>query len=91
MEILEAVRTALEDAILPESAEIKQESAEIKADLAADGHAARAEVVIRRDQTNDRLARLHEVIGRREEHTNLVQRLTVLERERSELKRKMPD
>jgi len=40
-------------------------------------------------ETNKRLDRLYEVIVRRDEHAQVVQRLTVLEREVAEMKRKL--
>jgi chromosome segregation ATPase len=41
------------------------------------------------DETNKRLDRLYEVIVRREEHVQLVQRLAVLEKDMAEMKRKL--
>ena len=98
MEIMESIRAAFKELIVPELDKIKEENREIRAILEVtnkrldDVNTHLADQSRRIDETSrkfdTRLDRLYEVIVRRDEHSQLVQRLTALERDVEELKRK---
>ena len=98
MEIMESIRAAFKELIVPELDKIKEENREIRAILEVtnkrldDVNTHLADQSRRIDETSrkfdTRLDRLYEVIVRRDEHSQVVQRLTALERDVEELKRK---
>jgi len=135
MEIMESIRTALKELILPELDKIREENREIKvriemtnkrlddvnvhlADQSRRIDTVREELGQRIDETNkridvvreelsqridetnkrmdgmsqkfdSRLDRLYEVIVRRDEHNQVVHRLTALEQDMVEIKRRL--
>ena len=73
-DITNIVKTALQERIVPELNSIKDVRIELRAEIA---------------KTNTRIDRLYEVIVRRDEHHKLEQRVADLERDVSELKRRL--
>ena len=95
MEIKESIRAGLKELILTEIDKIREENTEIKTILNLtnkrldDINLHLIDQSRRIDETNKRLDRLYEVIVRRDEHAQVVQRLEVLERDVAEMKGKM--
>jgi uncharacterized protein Yka (UPF0111/DUF47 family) len=116
MEIMESIRIAFEELIVPEPDQIKEENRKISAlgvtskrlddvnihladqsrridslreELKSEIRSIREELSSAIKETNRCMDRLYEVIVRREEHSEVVQRLTAFEREVGELKRKL--
>ena len=108
MEIMESIRAAFKELIVPELDRIKEENREIRAVLEVTNkrlddintHLAdqsrridsvREELTRRIDEATTkfdiRLDRLYEVIVRRDEHRQVVERLTLLEKDVEEIKR----
>lgn len=97
-----AIKSVMQELIIPELDKLKADVSEIKSVQAvtnkriddismhlADLSRRLDETNTRIDETNNRINRLYEVIVRREEHTSLEQRLVVIEKDVQELKSKI--
>jgi hypothetical protein len=95
MKIMESILAAIRELILPDLDRITEESREIKAILTLtnkrldDVNLHLADQSRRIDETNRSLGRLYEVIVRRDEHSELKERVGYLERELAEIEQKL--
>jgi len=85
---ISSVRSELGSEINSVRTELVSEIKSVRSELGSEVSSLRTELVSELKETNKRIDRLYEVIVRRDEHSQVVQRLTTLERDMEEIKRR---